>query len=96
MAEWQTIETAPLNESVLIFIPSPVAEHYGAGIYRALQKQRISGLRLWMTTGLHHGSDIVDRDYQPTHWMPLPEPPATLTTNEQWVRNISPDPPETK
>jgi uncharacterized protein DUF551 len=74
MNEWQSIETAPVNESVLIYIPN--AEHYGEGIYRAIKKS-VAGLgSVWMTTGLHHGSDNTREDYQPTHWMPLPDPPS--------------------
>ena len=40
---WQSIETAPRNDSVLIFIPN--AEHYGPGIYR--------GMLVDMGTGPH-------------------------------------------
>src|SRR6185312_5594535 len=31
---WRPIETAPRNESVLIFIPN--CEHYGHGVYRGM------------------------------------------------------------
>lgn len=72
---WQPIETAPLNESVLIFIPSPTAEHYGAAIYRGLCVKAADGEGLvWKVTGLHFGSDV-GANYWPTHWMRLPEPP---------------------
>lgn len=76
MNEWQPIETAPEDQSVLIYIPN--AEHYGEGVYRALRKETVKkGVFIWMTTGLRHGSDLLRRDYQPTHWMPLPDPPVS-------------------
>ncbi len=70
-SEWQLIATAPTNVSVLVFIPN--AEHYGPGIYRAIQVDMGTGRR-WMTTAWACGRDC-DRDAQPTHWMLLPEPP---------------------
>lgn len=68
---WQPIETAPTNQSVLIYIPN--AEHYGDGIYRAILVDMGTGRR-WMTIGLHVGRDICG-GYEPTHWQPLPLPP---------------------
>lgn len=78
---WQPIETAPINESVLVYIPN--AEHYGEGIYRAIWIESswlMNGKkpRHWQTTGWHHGRDVCG-DTQPTHWMPLPEPPESQT-----------------
>lgn len=75
---WQPIETAPKNVSVLVYIPN--AEHYGEGIYRAILVDMRPTLRAphWTTTGLHVGRDI-GADCQPTHWMPLPAPPADHT-----------------
>lgn len=70
--EWQPIETAPVNQSVLVYIPK--TEHYGDGIYRAI-RPNFGTLRPWQTTGLHVGRDC-DDFYQPTHWMPLPPSPA--------------------
>jgi len=71
MSTWQPIETAPTNTSVLIFIPN--AEHYGEGIYRGLQVDMRTG-RHWTVSGLHMGRDC-GTTWQPTHWMPLPDPP---------------------
>lgn len=70
---WKELETAPTNTSVLVFIPN--ADHYGPGIYRAMQVDMGTGRR-WMVTGLHMGKDCGEH-YAPTHWMPLPEPPNT-------------------
>lgn len=69
---WQPIDTAPRNTSVLIYLPN--REHYGEPIYRAILVDMGSGPR-WTTTGLHIGRDLC-KDEQPTHWMPLPPPPA--------------------
>lgn len=72
--EWQPIETAPINESVLVYVPN--AEHYGEPIYRAI-KIYFEGRQsqpYWTSTAVHCGRDIAG-DYQPSHWMPLPESP---------------------
>lgn len=69
---WRPIETAPVNVSVLAFIPS--AKHYGPGIYRALLVDMGTGKR-WMVSELHMGRDCGPHQ-QPTHWMPLPPAPS--------------------
>lgn len=69
--DWQPISTAPENMSVLVFIPN--ADHYGPGVYRAILANFGSG-KYWITTGRHVGRAVA-LDDQPTHWMPLPEPP---------------------
>lgn len=61
MATWQPIETAPIWREVLLFYP----EH-GAGI-------RI-GSRLMVEDPWRVGMDM--NGVEPTHWSPLPEPPA--------------------
>ncbi len=73
MSEWQPIETAPTNISVLVYIPN--AEHYGEGIYRAILVDMGTGKR-WHASTLHMGRDI-NPENRPTHWMPLPEPPVS-------------------
>ena len=62
MSEWQPIETAPKDEtSLLLFLP-------GKGIiegwYFSSPKEIDDG---WET--------IIGSIGEPTHWMPLPEPP---------------------
>jgi hypothetical protein len=79
--EWRPMSIEPpVNQSVLIYIPN--AEHYGEGIYRAIWVEsdwHPDKPRHWQTTGLHHGRDCLG-DYQPTHWMPLPDPPSDGNT----------------
>lgn len=69
---WQKIETAPLNESILIWVPQ--TEHYGPGIWRAIHVDMGTG-KHWLSTGLHVGRDLGD-PYRPTMWRSLPAPPA--------------------
>lgn len=69
--DWKPADTAPFNESVLVFVPN--LEHYGPGIYRAIRVNLGTGIR-WMSTCWAMGRDF-NADTQPTHWMPLPEVP---------------------
>lgn len=61
-SEWQPIETAPKDGTPIIAYPHTD----GGGV----------GLAIWsnMTTGQWRSE--YDREW-PTHWMPLPKPPAT-------------------
>ncbi len=69
--KWQPIETAPVNQAVLIFIPN--WEHYGHAVYRGMLVDMGTGKR-WMSTAWASGRDL-GANAQPTHWMNLPEPP---------------------
>lgn len=69
--QWRPIETAPENESVLIYIPN--CEHYGAGVYRGMLINMGTG-RHWSANAVAMGRDL-GGDLLPTHWMPLPESP---------------------
>lgn len=61
-ASWQPIETAPKSRtSVLVFVPDRPPR-----ICSAMWLASRSGGDWW------HGLSIIT----PTHWMPLPEPPA--------------------
>jgi hypothetical protein len=73
-SKWQTIDTAPFNEAVLVFVPN--REHYGHAVYRAIRCNFHPNERApyWHSCGLAVGRDIPS-DSEPTHWMPLPEPP---------------------
>lgn len=93
MSEWQPIETAPKDGTrILIFVPGNAAEfeHYdgihaarfeaemmhpetktGRGILPELNGMWVAGGELWSDSVLEFAYE------QPTHWMPLPEPPVT-------------------
>jgi hypothetical protein len=73
-AAWQPIETAPTNVSVLVFMPR--WEHYGPGIYRAILVDMGTGKR-WHSTAWACGRDVPPDEW-PTHWQPLPAPPAAI------------------
>ena len=73
MTDWQPIETAPENQSVLVWVPQ--FEHYGKGVLRAILVNMGTGRR-WTSTAWHVGRDIPHDDY-PTHWMPIPSPPES-------------------
>lgn len=69
--EWQTIETAPLDTPILIW----------DGSMQCVAKKSIytyqsgSPFTTWDCVGAS-GWDCEDTFETPTHWMPLPPPPA--------------------
>jgi len=80
LREWQPIETAPKSKTILLFAVTDVDPVDGGRV------------RNWMmATGWWHpgyendakvtpwcwdGHQVPKYGVQPTHWMPLPEPPA--------------------
>jgi hypothetical protein len=63
MNEWQPIETAPKDGTpVLVFVPKAWGKHDEIHV----GKQR----RFWVV-----GNQFYFDIGNPTHWMPLPEPP---------------------
>ncbi len=66
MAEWQPIETAPTGDRITILIYCPES----GIIYQAYRFGGDDRFRMY-----NSGGRII---YQsPSHWMPLPDPPAT-------------------
>lgn len=71
MGEWRPIETHPKQEPVLLWVPDgpcghpvvEVGEFWGDDEYACW----------WSNGGPNAGDDL---DWQPTHWMPRPGPPA--------------------
>ena len=59
MSKWQKIESAPKEGTVLLFDPS---KSEGSCI----------GTGYWLYDNVWM---MEDRNAEPTHWMPLPEPP---------------------
>jgi hypothetical protein len=73
-AQWQPIETAPENIAVLVYVNW---DRYG--IYRAILVNMGTG-RHWHSSAWACGRDFPPGYPQPTHWMPLPDPPAVTPT----------------
>lgn len=70
---WQPIDSAPTNKAIQILIPN--ADYYGNdGVYSGMLVDMGTGKR-WMTFGWAVGRDL-GPDMWPTHWQPLPSPPA--------------------
>lgn len=66
-SEWQPIETAPKNGATLLVWRPSEGEHYPAHV----------GVDLWSDKSWYRSR----RYQQPTHWMPLPAPPALTETD---------------
>ena len=60
MSDWQTIETAPIKEKIDLWSPT-----YG----RCPDSMQMAKGHFW------DNSYRPRRIYDPTHWMPLPNPP---------------------
>jgi hypothetical protein len=63
--DWQPIETAPRETDVLLFVPREAVSYVVAGLFNNGEEDGwSSALRemMWL-------------DHEPTHWMPLPDPP---------------------
>lgn len=65
MSDWMPIETAPKDRDVWAFNGEQAA-------MRWLDFDDIDGLWIWSDDTL---CEIDPNPEQPTHWMPLPEPP---------------------
>lgn len=72
MSEWRDIESAPKNTLFLGYF----------GLDAGFIHKARYGLFFWnhaanrfVSTGLIHGIKTRGIDVQPTHWMPLPNPP---------------------
>jgi hypothetical protein len=87
MSEWQPIETAPKDETeVFLWIPGvsnyPIAGHYTS----AERVEEDYGDPEYMEEGWYLGygypGDLGEETYEPTHWMPLPNPPKSESNHE--------------
>ena len=80
---WQPIETAPKDGSwVLVFDPSNIDESYEVRPVSAQWTEDMNGGK----TDWHWQFAWFDGGYfgdcEPTHWMPLPEPPQSLSASD--------------
>jgi hypothetical protein len=74
MNEWQPIETAPKDGMILLFRPTaPKWGMVSEGKWDAQphHKKPNPYWEMWLKIG----STTDSRRHDPTHWMPLPEPP---------------------
>lgn len=72
MSEWQTIETAPRMQTILMFAVTDIADDGEARNWKMATGFWHSSNRAWRWDG----RGVRSYDIQPTHWMPLPAPPA--------------------
>jgi hypothetical protein len=78
MSDWQPIETVPEGVHVLLYWQKGEKGIGGmecATVYREPAVINTIGMAFWTHGGPNAGSDW-DSDELPTHWMPLPDPPA--------------------
>lgn len=72
--DWRPIETVPQGEHVLLYWPEGERGNGGmecATVYHG------DPMSFWTHGGPNSGLDWEPRnDEKPTHWMPLPDPPA--------------------
>ena len=65
---WRTIDSAPRDGTwVLLYSAAETLEPYGAGWW-----DQVAGTWIMASLG----------GYEPTHWQPLPEPPASAEDGE--------------
>ena len=65
LSSWQPIETAPDYQTVLIYVPP----------FDPMQGTKSGRFKTWMVGARSIIGRNLSPDMQPTHWMPLPEPP---------------------
>ena len=76
--EWQPISTAPKDGSeVVLFIPGDHNRHVVIGSWDDAQYSR-RPRPYWTSDGARIWGVRWSRDNQPTHWMPLPQPPQAV------------------
>jgi hypothetical protein len=71
---WQPIETAPLETPILLFVPE--FEYFEPSDQRVMATRHShGGVSYWsiINDGNRGGLTVTP----PTHWMPLPDPPAS-------------------
>ncbi len=78
MSEWQPIETAPRDGTVVLLgrdVGEPWGFVRGYGHFEGKADELISG---WLSYGLYDPPGNLGLG-NPTHWMPLPAPPKDET-----------------
>ena len=69
--DWRPIETAPKMKTILLFAVTDIDETGEVKNWRMATGFWHTGYEEWEW----EGRTVKSYDHQPTHWMPLPEPP---------------------
>lgn len=82
---WQPIETAPQNRIVLVHYTNDLGNGrtMRARYYPPETLESDVAENGWADEGWYEESEayeyLMPLEHDPTHWMPLPEPPASIT-----------------
>jgi hypothetical protein len=71
MSEWRSIQTAPHMKNLLLWAATDVADTGEIKNWKMDTGYWSEGAQCWTWSGYQ----VRKYDIQPTHWMPLPEPP---------------------
>jgi hypothetical protein len=71
MNEWKSIETAPNDRTIILFAETDIDSIGIAHNWKMATGCKLSGGDGWQWDGRY----LKAYDVQPTHWMPLPNPP---------------------
>lgn len=77
MSEWQPIETAPKDQTVIVFRPTMWGGKGHIGKARWETDKYLKKPKPFWSSSEGWIGKTEDRHHPPTHWMPLPEPPET-------------------
>ena len=72
MTDWQPIETAPKDGSVILLFRT---KKQTRTIYPARWAEALDPSYPWQVLCAYHGDNFLLDDCHMTHWMSLPEPP---------------------
>ena len=74
MGEWQPIDTAPLDGTAVLLAGGDC--NSDDKFYRAVAWKDASEPSIWLVSFYDDGWGLIEY-HNPTHWMPLPDPPET-------------------
>lgn len=89
LSSWQPIATAPKMRTILLFAVTDIADdgrimnwRMATGSFQegwSIERMKSEGYTGWEWDG----RQLKGYDHQPTHWMPLPEPPHAKIREDQ-------------
>lgn len=77
MSNWKRMDTAPECEPILVWVPGVDRGRDGAEVVIIIRGEHDPsgrGYSIWTNGGPNAGDDL-DFEHDPTHWMPVPDPP---------------------